>query len=330
MESFSTPQRFIAAESDGGLRIDVFCARRRPLASRSKVQKAIAQGCVSLNGRPAKKNEHVKKGDVVEVRADGSAEGPDGGPRAQNIAISVLYEDEHVLAIDKPAGMVVHPGSGVRDNTLVNALLYHVPRLSAAAPPDRPGIIHRLDKDTSGVLLVAKTEVAHHAFARLFALRQIRKTYAAVCIGARPAGHGVVEAALGRSRRDRTKQSVRGDGKAARTEYRLIAHQSGLSLLLLFPHTGRTHQIRLHCRHAGFPVVGDKAYGAGSGGVLALEPLHRPFAHRVLKCFNRQALHACSISFVHPMSGKETRIEAPLPEDFTRVLPLFGVTALNC
>jgi 23S rRNA pseudouridine1911/1915/1917 synthase len=174
------------------------------------------------------------------------------------------------------------------------------------------------------VLLVAKTDEAHNALASLFAAREIEKGYVGLCIGARPLQHGSIEAAVGRSRRFGKRQGVRRDGKEASTEYWLAAYRCGISLLRFRPHTGRTHQIRLHCRHAGFPIIGDTTYGRDREEVLRLEPLDRPFAHKVLKCFARQALHARRVVFTHPFTHETITIEAPFPDDFRSALSLFN------
>ena len=241
----------------------------------------------------------------------------------QNIPLDILYEDEYLLAVNKPAGMVVHPGNGNREGTLVHALLYHVKSLSAGSGPDRPGIVHRLDKDTSGVVLVAKTDETHRQLARLFSTREIKKEYAGFCVGRRPAAHGSMGAPLGRSRRDPVKRAVRQDGKEALTEYWLLAHHCGISVMKFAPHTGRTHQIRVHCSAAGFPVIADALYGGGKEALNRIPVLERPFAIGVYKCFERHALHARSITFVHPQTHREQTISAPLPEDFNRALELF-------
>ncbi len=325
MDGQSSTSVLVAGERDAGVRLDLFVAAHLSGVSRSKVQKGIDDGSVAVNEKPARKNALLKKGDRVAVDEQALRRHAGGGDAvAQDIAVEVVYEDEHVAAVNKPAGMVVHPGSGNREGTLVNALLYHMPHLSRGSASDRPGIVHRLDKDTSGVLLVAKTDESHDAFARLFSTRKIEKTYIGVCIGIQPARHGRIQASVGRSRWDPKKQSVREGGKPSMTEYWLVAHRCGTSLVRFRPHTGRTHQIRLHCSHAGFPLVCDTAYGTGSREVLRLAPLDRPFAHRIVKCFSRHALHARRLRFVHPFTGAEVTVEAPFPHDFVEAIGLFG------
>lgn len=242
----------------------------------------------------------------------------------QEIDLVIIYEDEWFVAVDKSAGMVVHPGSGNPDGTLVNALLFHLSNLSEGSAPDRPGIVHRLDKNTSGVVIAAKTDEAHYGLARLFAQREVQKQYIGVCMGVRPQDSGIIDAPIGRRRGDPTRWGVRPGGKQAATEYSLLAHRSGTSLLRFLPRTGRTHQIRVHCSHSGFPIVADSLYGGGRERTKNLDPVDRPFAHKVLGCFARHALHAHRIRFIHPMTGAEIDLAAPLPTDFRRATSLFG------
>jgi 23S rRNA pseudouridine1911/1915/1917 synthase len=323
MDSHNDAVEMTAGPQDAGERLDVFVARQVPSLSRAKIQKCIEAGLVFLNGSPAKKKTLLVKEDIVSF--DKARLSAQAGPRLepQKIPLEILYEDDYLLAVNKPAGMVVHPGNGNREGTLVHALLYHVTSLSSGAGPDRPGIVHRLDKDTSGVVLVAKTDETHRQLARLFSAREIKKEYAGFCVGRRPDAHGSMGAPLGRSRRDPVKRAVRQDGKEALTEYWLLAHCCGISVMRFAPHTGRTHQIRVHCSAAGFPVLADVLYGGGKEALNRIPVLERPFAASVYKCFERHALHARSITFVHPHSHREQTISAPLPEDFNKALELF-------
>jgi 23S rRNA pseudouridine1911/1915/1917 synthase len=313
-----------AGPEAAGMRIDMYIAHQRPGISRSRLQKAITAGSVLLNGSATSKKTILKPGDRIELAPMASGSDEVHRPEPQNIDLEILYEDEYLVAINKTAGIVVHPGNGVKDGTLVNALLYHQMRLSGGSAVDRPGIIHRLDKETSGVLLAAKTDASHSAFANLFEQRRIEKTYVGICMGVRPADSSTIDAALGRSRKWRTKQAVRTDGRSAQTDYHLIMHNCGMSVVKLCPHTGRTHQIRLHCRYAGFPIIGDSTYGSDREEVLKLQPMERPFAYSILKCFSRHALHARRIVFEHPFSHAPVCIEAPFPGDFTDALAIFG------
>ena len=305
-------------------RMDLFLAHRFPEISRSKLQKAIGEGAVLLNGEIPAKKTVVSGGDVVLFDKQQLRDIPSEHLVPQDIPLSILYEDEYCIAVNKPAGMVVHPGNGNREGTLVHALLYHAKSLSQGSEPDRPGIVHRLDKGTSGVILVAKTDEAHRKLAALFLCRDIHKRYIGMCCGRRPLQHDVIGARLGRSRRDPVKRSVREDGKEAETEYRLVAYNCGISIVCFSPHTGRTHQIRVHASASGFPVVCDLLYGGGREALMRLAVLDRPFAASVYKCFNRHALHARSIEFVHPFSKRKMSVAAPLPQDFTQAMALFG------
>jgi 23S rRNA pseudouridine1911/1915/1917 synthase len=315
--------QFSVDETGKGIRLDVFLSARYPEFSRSKIQKVIDSGAVLVNGETVAKKRVVSPGDIVEFDPQAMRDKGPGHLVAEDIALSILYEDEYVIAVNKPAGMVVHPGHGNREGTLVHGLLFHVKALSQGSEPDRPGIVHRLDKDTSGVILVAKSDESHRRFAAMFAERTIRKQYVGICCGTRPAEHETIDASLGRSKRDPVRRAVREDGKQAVTEYRLLGYQSGISVVRFSPHTGRTHQIRVHASLAGFPIVCDPLYGGANDAVQRLPVLERPFAYAIYKCFVRHALHARSVEFVHPFSQKGMTIAAPLPGDFEKALALF-------
>jgi len=197
--------------------------------------------------------------------------------------------------------------------------------LSAGFNRDRPGIVHRLDKETSGVLLVAKTDAMHAELARMFEQRTVEKKYLGVCFGERPKEHDGIDLPLGRNRREPIKRSVRTDGKNALTEYWLIEHLHGVSVMRFKPHTGRTHQIRVHCSSRGFPIVGDRLYGGGKEQMERIAVLDRPFAYKVFKCFDRHALHAYEIAFVHPQTKQPVRFFAPFPLDFESAFQAMGL-----
>jgi 23S rRNA pseudouridine1911/1915/1917 synthase len=307
----------VAPEHTGD-RLDRFLTAHCEGISRSSIQKAIARGEISVNGRTVQKHTVLRDGDRIELPSMEQLDPHEQTLHAQDIDLEFLFEDEYYIAIDKPPGLVVHPGHGNREGTVVNALLSYGRSLSDVSGSMRPGIVHRLDKNTSGVLIIAKTNFAHRLMAGLFAERQIEKTYLGFCIGAHPETNGVIDAPLGRSRRDPIKRAVRTDGKAAVTEYELVAYRNGISLLRFSLHTGRTHQVRVHCSHIGIPIVGDTVYGNQKRSINTLSPLDRPFAHRILKCFTRHALHAQRLSFMHPVTGRAITIESPLPGDFTK------------
>jgi 23S rRNA pseudouridine1911/1915/1917 synthase len=323
MDTQNEVMEITACARDAGARLDVVATRHMPSLSRAKIQSYIETGLIVLNGRPAIKKTLLAEGDRVTFDKSRMSSSAGSQLAPQNIPLDILYEDEYLLAVNKPAGMVVHPGNGNREGTLVHALLYHVKALSAGTGPDRPGIVHRLDKDTSGVVLVAKTDETHRRLARLFSTREIKKEYAGFCVGRRPEEHGSMGAPLGRSRRDPVKRAVRQDGKQALTEYWLLAYHSGISAMKFAPHTGRTHQIRVHCSAGGFPVLADPLYGGGKEALNRIPVLERPFAAGIYKCFERHALHARSITFVHPHTQNEQTISAPLPVDFKKAAGMF-------
>jgi 23S rRNA pseudouridine1911/1915/1917 synthase len=325
MNKHTSLKRFTVDKEAENRRLDVFVCSQYPTISRTKIQKCIDEGRILLNNTEVKKRTMLKPGDIVEVDEEALTQASEIRLEPQNIALDILYEDDCFVVVNKPAGMVVHPGSGNLDGTLVNALLYHLESLSEGSEEDRPGIVHRLDKNTSGIIIAAKNDAAHNALADLFASRRITKEYIGFCIGGLPRDEDTITAPIGRKKNDPLRYCVRRNGKEAVTEYKLIAHNAGISLIKFHPVTGRTHQIRVHSSYSGFPVVEDPLYGGGRSKVLQLQPLDRPFAYSVFKCFSRHALHARSISFTHPFTGENVSFEAPLPEDFRRAVELFGV-----
>ncbi|MDW8343866.1 MAG: RluA family pseudouridine synthase [Verrucomicrobiae bacterium] len=286
----------VPAEASG--RLDVFLHARQPHRSRSFFQKLIAAGQVRVNDKPARASYRVRTGDRITVSV------PPPAPAAvcaEATALNVLYEDEHVLVLNKPAGVVVHPGAGRSTGTLVNALLHHCRgQLSGIGGVERPGIVHRLDKGTSGCLVVAKTDAAHQALVTQFKSREVLKVYRAVCWGTIRPPVGRIETLIGRDPHHRKKMSTRVvRGRHAVTEYRVLRQHAETALVELTLHTGRTHQIRVHMAHIGHPVVGDPLYGRRAANVVA-----------------RPLLHAYRLRFVHPVSGEVLEFTAPLPPEF--------------
>ena len=279
-------------------RLDRWLAERRPEISRARWQRAIAAGGVTVNGSPARASAPLRAGDVVEALSL-APEAPATAARAEAIPLEILYEDDHLLCVNKPPGLVVHPAAGHWEGTLVNALLHHCAGISGGAHPLRPGIVHRLDKDTSGCILAAKTPEAHEALARQFAARTARKTYLAVVRGKPRATAGVIAGAIARHPVHRQRMAVtrRPGAREAETSWCLLATTGKLSLLECRPKTGRTHQIRVHLKHLGHPIAGDRTYGGGAD-------------------FPRQLLHAWKISVAHPSTGEPLDLEAPVPDDF--------------
>ena len=321
----SKKKLIIDTESED-LRLDVFISEKYPHISRTKIQKCIEDGIILLNNTHAKKRAMLKDGDVVELDEEALTRSAEIHVEPQEIPLDILYEDTYFVAVNKPAGMVVHPGSGNRDQTLVNALLFHMDSLSSGSAGDRPGIVHRIDKETSGLIVAAKNDEAHNALADFFAQRKVEKEYTGFCIGKYPKETDTIDAPIGRKKNDPVRFCITKNGKEALTDYKLISHKSGISLLSFYPRTGRTHQIRIHCNHSGFPVVGDSFYGGDKKKIVTLQPLDRPFANKIFRFFSRHALHARRLSFTHPFIKENIALEAPFPEDFQKAIELFEYT----
>lgn len=325
--SFRNGQQFVVASIYSGKRLDVYLSEMLREISRSQIQKLIAAEQVKINGVPVRKKETVNNNDTIDISFHGLI--PAGSiPVAQEMPLEILFEDEYLIAVNKRCGLVVHPGSGVHDGTLVNALAYHCKNLSDGFATDRPGIVHRLDKDTSGVIIAAKNNQVHELLASAFMNRKVRKVYIGFCVGKVENEHGTIDLALERSRRDPLKRAPSVTGKPSKTEYFIVARRAGILAAKFLLHTGRTHQIRVHCSAKGFPVIADTLYGGGKDRVNKIEPMDRPFAYSIFKCFNRQALHAYSLSLIHPVTGTDLLITAPLPSDFEDACLCFGNNAL--
>ncbi|HXW74853.1 MAG TPA: 23S rRNA pseudouridine(1911/1915/1917) synthase RluD [Steroidobacteraceae bacterium] len=296
-------------QDSAGLRFDQALARALPQYSRARIAAWIASGAVQVDGRPLRGKDRVLGGEQVRIRAELPAE-TRLGPEA--IPLEVLFRDRAILVIDKPAGLVVHPGAGNPRHTLQNALLALDPKL-ALVP--RAGLVHRLDKDTSGLLLVARTPEAYTALTGAMAAREITREYLTVCTGVMTGG-GTIDEPIGRHRTQRTRMAVRSDGRPAVTHYRVAKRFRAHTLVRVTLDTGRTHQIRVHLAHLGFPVVGDPVYG----GRRRLPAGATPALAEELRTFPRQALHAARLKLRHPLTGREMEWEAPLPSDMQRLL----------
>jgi len=277
-----------------------------PVLSRARLQALLAEERLTLNGKMiADASRKVKEGEVYEL----AVPPPEAAkPEAQKIALNIVYEDDDVLVIDKAPGLVVHPAPGNRDQTLVNALLAHCgDTLSGIGGVARPGIVHRLDKDTSGLMVVAKNDLAHQALSAQFADRSLSRTYQALVHGAPVLRMGIIDAPIGRHTRDRKKMAVAAKGKAARTRYKVLEIFTDAALVECNLETGRTHQIRVHMTHIKHPLIGDPTYGRGR-------------AQKKVYDFPRQALHAAAIKFIHPRTGKMMSFTSPLPKDMQGLL----------
>jgi 23S rRNA pseudouridine1911/1915/1917 synthase len=305
---------WIVAREDAGARLDKFLAGQLADASRAAVQKWIGEGRVTVDGAPAPSSLRLAAGQIVVARPP-APERTELSP--EDIPLRVIYEDEHLVVIDKPAGMVVHPAAGVRAGTLVNALLYRYPELAdmaavdeaededGAGQPARPGIVHRLDKDTSGVLVAARSAAARAALQAQFGARTVQKVYLALVHDIPTSPEGLIRAPIGRDRRQRKRMAVVRDGRPALSEYRVLETYGQYALLEVTIHTGRTHQIRVHMAFIGHPVVGDTVYGRRKKAQLACP---------------RQFLHAWRIAFTHPVTDERLECVAPLPADLQAVL----------
>ena len=278
-----------------------------------------------VNGAPARASQRLKRGDRVEIELPAPRE-TRLVPEA--IALSVVHEDADLLVIDKPAGLIVHPGAGVRHGTLVHALLHHWPAIADVGGEGRPGIVHRLDKDTSGLLVVAKTPRAYRALIEAMRRREVRRVYRALVWGSPRADEGVVEGVIGRDPRDRKRMAVLRAapgatpraGKPARTLWRVVRRFGPVTELEVRLDTGRTHQIRVHLAHLRLPVVGDPVYGGRPKKQLSTSAAERSLAAALLDRLPRQALHAAELELVHPVSGERLRFASPVPPDFARAL----------
>jgi 23S rRNA pseudouridine1911/1915/1917 synthase len=292
-----------------GQRLDQALASALPQFSRSRLAAWIKDGSVALDGRPARPRDSVFGGEQVVVRATAV---PDERVAPESMPLVIRYRDAHVFVIDKPAGLVVHPGAGNRARTLQNGLLAMDAKL-AVVP--RAGIVHRIDKDTSGLLVVARTLQAHAALVEALREHAVQREYLALCVG-NLTGGGTVDKPIGRHRTDRLRMAVRSDGRAATTHYRIEERLPRHTLLRVILETGRTHQIRVHLAHIGHPLVGDPLYGGRRQLVAGLQPAQIA----ALAQFRRQALHAAKLEFDHPVSGKTISVESALPADFALLL----------
>ncbi len=302
-------REFVVAPEDAGRRLDIFLARQMADWSRSQLQRQIHSGAVTIGCETIyKAGEEVQAGDKITIRAALR----ELRAVAEDLPVSIVYEDDDLVVVNKPAGMVVHVGAGVKSGTLVNALLHHISKLSTTGGEHRPGIVHRLDKMTSGLLIVAKNDLAHRVLAEQFKGREVHKTYSVLVHGRVAGPTGKMANPVGRDPGRRVRMKAGGiRAREALTLYRVKRQFPHFTLLEAEPHTGRTHQIRVHFAALGHPVVGDTLYGAPSKMTVGGQ------ARRTLE---RNFLHAAAIEFRHPKSGKPLRLEAPLPNELEAFL----------
>lgn len=289
---------FTAEKNEG--RIDKYLTEKLESMSRSKIQKLIDDEQVLVNGETIKSNYKIEKNDEIEVYIP---EPETVDMVAENIPIDIIYEDRDIAVINKEQGMVVHPGAGNPNGTLVNALLYHMDDLSGINGEIRPGIVHRLDKDTSGALVIAKNDESHVHLSNQLQNRTMKRTYWTIVHGSIPHEHGTIDAPIGRDPKNRQKFAVTSNGKEAITHFKVLEHFKQYTLVEVSLETGRTHQIRVHMSYINYPVAGDEVYGP----------------KKTLKG-NGQFLHARSLEFIHPRTGEKMKFEAPLPKIFEQIL----------
>jgi 23S rRNA pseudouridine1911/1915/1917 synthase len=324
-----TPKEFEVKQRTDGRRIDAYLASRFTDYSRSVIQRIIDAEAVHVNGRPVKASYKIRVGDLVRVWLP---ELQDNAPAPEEIPIDVIYEDEALTVVNKPPGMVTHPAKGNWKGTLVNALQYHYDSLSTLAGENRPGIVHRLDRDTSGLLVVMKDELAHRHLALQFELREVHKEYLALVYGVPERDSDYIEKEIGFHPLSREKMAIRSPqdgGKDALTYYEVVERFRGYALVRCKPQTGRTHQIRVHLYHIGHSIVADKAYSGRDRLTLGdlIDPRSPAARTGVVDpssvLIDRQALHAHSLRFTHPVTGAEVHLTAPLPADMSRTLEAF-------
>ncbi|MCS6949779.1 MAG: RluA family pseudouridine synthase [Armatimonadota bacterium] len=323
METAQGVKVYYASPADEGARLDLFLAQRLPEVSRAQIQRWIEAGLVELNGRSTKPNARLRAGDEVYLEPPPPLPAE---PQPEPIPLQVLYEDEHLAVVVKPRGMVTHPAPGAESGTLVNAALARFGRLSSIGAPDRPGIVHRLDKDTTGLILIALTEQAHHALAQQIQQRLVERRYLALVWGVPRFHRALVDAPIGRSESDRTRMSVKAalhdpNARPAVTEFELRENLGTCSLLEARLHTGRTHQVRVHAAYIGHPVVGDPVYGAGrSAAQYGWKRADARTLDELVTQMGGQALHAYQLTFTHPVTTQPMRFTAEPPEDMQAII----------
>lgn len=314
----ASDKKIIISSLHSGKRLDIFLLGELKDKSRSSIQNLISSGEILINGQNVKSGYKLKEKDTLTIHIK---EKIITHIQAENIPLNIVFEDEFLLVVNKPAGLVVHPGAGNKSGTLVNALQYISKNLSSLSGDTRPGIVHRLDKNTSGLLVVAKDDVTHRKLQKQFDSKDIKRIYNALVWGVPSQKHGVIESNITRSRHDRKKMTVsHSKGKEAITSYKLLKDFKYLSLLELNLKTGRTHQIRVHLNHINLPVFGDPVYNGRKSQLKRLPSHLQKRGASMLKNIERQALHAKKLSFIHPTKGKEMQFESDLPEDMQYIL----------
>jgi 23S rRNA pseudouridine1911/1915/1917 synthase len=322
-EPLSDRRRLVVAD-EGAPRLDAFLAGHFPDLSRNRIESLLADGRVLVNGAVPRKSYRPAGGDIIEVEVPAAV---GSGVAAEDIPLRIVHEDGDLLVIDKPAGLVVHPAPGHGSGTLVNALLHHASGLSGIGGVLRPGTVHRLDKDTSGLMLVAKHDAAHRALADALKRREVRRVYLAASWGHLSSDTLEVDAPIARARNDRKRMAVVPEGRSALTRFRRLARWRAADLLQAELESGRTHQIRVHLAHVGHPVVGDAVYGAGA--LRGVSGPQRGWAAQFAKRVGRQFLHASELRFVHPGTGSAMTFRSELPPDLAEAAEWAESTSLG-
>ncbi|MBI5236260.1 MAG: RluA family pseudouridine synthase [Deltaproteobacteria bacterium] len=317
-----TPTRTFTVEpleASSSTRLDVFLAAKLAGLSRSAIKNMFSKGLITIGGRPRKPGCKIRPGDEVRVSISTLDEKAEG-PRPEAIPLEILYEDDDVIVVNKPAGLCVHPGAGRKNGTLVNALLAHTQTLSRANAPERPGIVHRLDKDTGGALVTAKTDAAYERLARQFKEHSARRRYVALVWGRVEKDSDDIDISIGRDRKHRQKISPRTDApREAVTRFNVVARYRYFTLLELTLKTGRTHQVRVHLSAINHPVVGDPVYGRKKPPDKLSKPVHDE-----IKKIKRQMLHAKTLGFVHPSTGEYLEFSSLIPDDMRALIGIIS------
>ena len=313
----------LTASSGINMRLDKYLSEQLVDYSRSQIQAMIQDGKVMIDGRKEKSSYRLQGSEAIVVDPIQSQPYPIT-IEPQDIPLSIVYEDDAIIVIDKQSGLVVHPGTGQKDNTLVNGLMFYTSALSDIYGLTRPGIVHRLDRDTSGVMVIAKTNLAHRKIAKQFENKQVKKTYIGLTWGIWTENEGLIDEPIKRKRSDPTSFNVDETGRKATTGYKIERAWRYISKVQFYPKTGRTHQIRVHADHMGHPIVADQKYGGGEKRTKGFLPEVTKELRQVLTILERHALHAMSIEFLHPETTKTVSFQAPLPDNINSAIKLLN------
>jgi 23S rRNA pseudouridine1911/1915/1917 synthase len=310
-------ETFIVNESN--IRLDVYLAERIEDMSRSLIQNYIKNGSILVNDEIRSSSYRLNKSDIIKFSIE-FEENNESTIKPQNIPLDIIFEDEDIIVINKQAGLTIHPGVGNRDGTLANALVYHFKELSTVNGPVRPGIVHRLDQDTSGLVIVAKNNASHMRLSEQFSSRKVKKTYFGITWGRWNETYGMIDQPIGRKRSDPTTYQVSINGKIAETIFEVFKETEYFTYMDFYPKTGRTHQIRVHSAYHGNPIVGDEKYHGGKSRIKGYLPEVIKKMESLFKNINGHILHATKISFTHPRTGSEVNFESDIPKNILKII----------